>query len=59
MMTHGNVVATAAAVRTVIPRIGSKDIYVAYLPLVHVFELAAETIMLAYGTAIGYGSALT
>ncbi|KAL6561233.1 Long chain acyl-CoA synthetase 8 [Orobanche minor] len=59
MMTHGNIVATAAAVRTVIPRIGSKDIYVAYLPLAHVFELAAETIMLASGTAIGYGSALT
>ncbi|KAL6498943.1 Long chain acyl-CoA synthetase 8 [Orobanche hederae] len=59
MMTHGNIVATAAAVRTVIPRIGSKDIYVAYLPLAHVFELAAEAIMLASGTAIGYGSALT
>ncbi|KAL3624630.1 Long chain acyl-CoA synthetase 8 [Castilleja foliolosa] len=59
MMTHGNIVATAAAVMTVIPRIGSKDVYVAYLPLAHVFELAAETVMLTAGVAIGYGSALT
>lgn len=41
-MTHGNIVATAAAVMTVIPELGSKDIYLAYLPLAHVFELAAE-----------------
>ncbi|KAK4429221.1 Long chain acyl-CoA synthetase 8 [Sesamum alatum] len=59
MMTHGNIVATAAAVMTVIPHIGNKDVYLAYLPLAHVFELAAETVMLTAGTAIGYGSALT
>ncbi|RVX08187.1 Long chain acyl-CoA synthetase 8 [Vitis vinifera] len=59
MMTHGNIVATAAAVMTVIPELGSKDIYLAYLPLAHVFELAAETVMMAAGCAIGYGSALT
>lgn len=44
MMTHGNIVATAAAVMTVVPAIGSKDFYLAYLPLAHVFELAAEVI---------------
>ncbi|XP_073282575.1 long chain acyl-CoA synthetase 8-like isoform X2 [Primulina huaijiensis] len=59
MMTHGNIVATAAAVMTVIPGIGSKDVYLAYLPLAHVFELAAETVMLTAGASIGYGSALT
>lgn len=42
MVTHGNIVATAAAVMTVIPGIDSKDVYLAYLPLAHVFELAAE-----------------
>lgn len=42
MMTHGNIVATAAAVMTVVPAIGSRDFYLAYLPLAHVFELAAE-----------------
>ncbi|XP_051114945.1 long chain acyl-CoA synthetase 8 [Andrographis paniculata] len=59
MMTQGNIVATAAAVMTVIPGLGSKDVYLAYLPLAHVFELAAETVMLTAGVAIGYGSALT
>ncbi|KAM3383254.1 long chain acyl-CoA synthetase 8 [Capsicum galapagoense] len=59
MITHGNIVATAAAVMTVIPKIGSGDVYLAYLPLAHVFELAAETVMLTAGASIGYGSALT
>ncbi|XP_027127318.1 long chain acyl-CoA synthetase 8-like [Coffea arabica] len=59
MITHGNIVATAAAVMTVIPRLGSDDVYLAYLPLAHVFELAAESVMLTAGATIGYGSALT
>ncbi|XP_009761216.1 long chain acyl-CoA synthetase 8 [Nicotiana tabacum] len=59
MITHGNIVATAAAVTTVIPKLGSSDVYLAYLPLAHVFELAAETVMLTSGVSIGYGSALT
>ncbi|MCD9640779.1 Long chain acyl-CoA synthetase 8 [Datura stramonium] len=59
MITHGNIVATAAAVMTVIPKLGSSDVYLAYLPLAHVFELAAETVMLTAGARIGYGSALT
>lgn len=42
MITHGNIVATTAAVMTVIPHLGSTDTYLAYLPLAHVFELAAE-----------------
>ncbi|KAK9089919.1 hypothetical protein Scep_029001 [Stephania cephalantha] len=59
IMTHGNIVSTAAAVTTVIPRLGSNDVYLAYLPLAHVFELAAEAVMISVGCAIGYGSALT
>nr|DAD23866.1 TPA_asm: hypothetical protein HUJ06_025329 [Nelumbo nucifera] len=59
MMTHGNIVATAAAVTTVVPGIGKSDVYLAYLPLAHVFELAAETVMLSVGCPIGYGSTLT
>lgn len=42
MITHGNIVATTAAVIPVIPNLGGKDVYLAYLPLAHVFELAAE-----------------
>jgi len=59
IITHGNMVATTAAVMTIVPNLGMDDVYLAYLPLAHVFELAAETVMLASGTAIGYGSALT
>lgn len=42
MITHGNIVATATAVMTVVPNLGRDDVYMAYLPLAHVFELAAE-----------------
>lgn len=42
MITHGNIVATTAAVRPVIPRLGRNDVYLAYLPLAHVLELVAE-----------------
>ncbi|CAO2812902.1 unnamed protein product [Amaranthus hypochondriacus] len=59
MMTHGNIVATAAAVITVVPGLGRDDVYLAYLPLAHVLELEAETVMLAAGAAIGYGTTLT
>lgn len=42
MITHGNIVATTAGVMTVVPDLGRNDVYLAYLPLAHVFELAAE-----------------
>jgi long-chain acyl-CoA synthetase len=42
MITHGNIVATAAAVMTVVPNLRRSDVYLAYLPLAHVFEMAAE-----------------
>ncbi|KAJ0976889.1 hypothetical protein J5N97_012363 [Dioscorea zingiberensis] len=59
MMTHGNVLATVSAVMMIVPAIGSKDVYLAYLPLAHIFELVAEAVMVAAGCSIGYGSALT
>ncbi|OVA04796.1 AMP-dependent synthetase/ligase [Macleaya cordata] len=59
MMTHGNVQATISAVMTIVPGLGSKDIYLAYLPLAHILELAAENVMVAVGSSIGYGSPLT
>ena len=45
MISHGNIVATAAAVRTIIPGIGRNDVYLAYLPIAHVLELAAEVVI--------------
>ncbi|MCH90282.1 long chain acyl-CoA synthetase 9 chloroplastic-like, partial [Trifolium medium] len=59
MMTHGNVLATLSAVMTIVPKLGKKDVYLAYLPLAHILELAAENLMAAVGIAIGYGSPLT
>ncbi|KAL1822074.1 hypothetical protein ACET3Z_008852 [Daucus carota] len=59
MMTHSNLVASAAAVLTVIPKIASSDVFLAYLPLAHVLELVAEIVMFSAGMSIGYGSPLT
>ncbi|KAJ6845576.1 long chain acyl-CoA synthetase 9, chloroplastic [Iris pallida] len=59
MMTRGNILSTCSSVMTIVPALGSKDVYLAYLPLAHVLELAAETVMAAAGCAVGYGSTLT
>ncbi|XWS15129.1 hypothetical protein CRYUN_Cryun35bG0067400 [Craigia yunnanensis] len=59
MMTHGNVLATVSAVMTIVPGLGSKDVYLAYLPLAHILELAAENLIPAVGGVIGYGTPLT
>lgn len=45
-MTHGNIVATASAVITIIPGLGKNDVYLAYLPLAHVLELEAEVVLM-------------
>ncbi|XP_022860229.1 long chain acyl-CoA synthetase 9, chloroplastic-like isoform X2 [Olea europaea var. sylvestris] len=59
MMTHRNVLATGSAVMTIVPGLGSEDVYLAYLPLAHILELAAENLIAAIGCSIGYGSPLT
>lgn len=41
-MTHRSVLVTLSSVMTIVPALGSKDIYLAYLPLAHILELAAE-----------------
>ncbi|KAI7755841.1 hypothetical protein M8C21_023609, partial [Ambrosia artemisiifolia] len=59
MMTHSNVLATVSAVMTIVPGLGVKDVYLAYLPLAHILELAAENLIAAVGSSIGYGTPLT
>uniref|UniRef100_A0A0D9XPH8 4-coumarate--CoA ligase n=1 Tax=Leersia perrieri TaxID=77586 RepID=A0A0D9XPH8_9ORYZ len=59
MMSHRNVLAVVSAVMTIVPRLGKKDVYLAYLPLAHILELAAEAVMSAAGASIGYGTPLT
>lgn len=51
-MSHGNVLATVAAVMTIVPGLGSKDVYLAYLPLAHILELAAEVRLYMYLTSL-------
>nr|GMD59179.1 long chain acyl-CoA synthetase 9, chloroplastic [Ipomoea batatas] len=52
IMTHRNVLATASAVMTIVPDLGSKDVYLAYLPLAHILELAAENFIPTIGGSI-------
>ncbi|KAK1300435.1 hypothetical protein QJS10_CPB13g00647 [Acorus calamus] len=59
MMSHGNVLATISAAIAILPAPGTKDTYMAYLPLAHILELAAENVMVAVGCAIGYGNPST
>ncbi|CAM8888073.1 unnamed protein product [Rhodiola kirilowii] len=59
LIPHVSIISTAAAIKGLIPNLSTKDIYMAYLPLAHVFELAAETIAITAGCAIGYSSSLT
>ncbi|KAK1275155.1 hypothetical protein QJS04_geneDACA001820 [Acorus gramineus] len=59
MMSHGNVLATISAAIAILPAPGIKDTYMAYLPLAHILELAAENVMVAVGCAIGYGNPST
>eukprot|EP00850_Spirogloea_muscicola_P008364 SM000044S16011 [mRNA] locus=s44:538830:543829:- [translate_table: standard] len=59
MMSHQNLVSTIAGVLAVVPDLGPSDVYLAYLPLAHVLELAAETGLSSVGMAIGYGSPMT
>lgn len=42
MMTHANLLATVSAVMTIVPNLNKNDVYLAYLPLAHILELAAE-----------------
>ncbi|XP_050211646.1 long chain acyl-CoA synthetase 9, chloroplastic [Mercurialis annua] len=59
MMTHANVLAVVSSVRTIVPGLEGKDVYLAYLPMAHILELVAEHIITGVGSTIGYGSPLT
>lgn len=45
MMTHANVLATLSAVKMTVPKLEKKDVYLAYLPMAHILELAGEVCM--------------
>ena len=60
LMSHQNLLSAAYSVNHVPPDpLTQDDVYIAYLPLAHVLELAAETLFLGIGASIGYSSPLT
>lgn len=44
MMSHKNIVATIAGVTASVPKLNTSDVYLAYLPLAHILELAGEVV---------------
>lgn len=59
MITHSSFVAAMTGISARIPGLSVEDTYIAYLPLAHVLELAAENIILCAGARIGYSTPLT
>ncbi|XP_077537429.1 long-chain-fatty-acid--CoA ligase 4-like [Haemaphysalis longicornis] len=60
--THRNFVASINGFGPIWSNLGvysNNDAYIAYLPLAHVYELFAETLLFSAGARIGYASALT
>lgn len=58
ILTHENIVSTLKGFSDAVP-IKSNDIYLAYLPLAHVYELLSEYMCLFSGVPIGYSTPLT
>ncbi|XP_076811732.1 long-chain-fatty-acid--CoA ligase 4-like [Clavelina lepadiformis] len=59
LINHSNFVAGMSGISTRVPDLNTSDVYIGYLPLAHVLELAAENIMICGGAKIGYSSPLT
>ena len=56
VITHRNVLATIAGFHAVAHTLAENSTYIAYLPLAHVLELAAETYFLSIGVSVGFSS---
>ncbi|UYV70607.1 ACSL4 [Cordylochernes scorpioides] len=59
MLAHRNIVATARGFADTFPDVRLDDVYIAFLPLAHVFELATECAFLCHGVPLGYSSPQT
>ena len=58
MISHFNAMSCMAGLSDAC-KVTKKDLYVGYLPLAHILELAAENVFLGVGSAIGYGGPQT
>ena len=57
MLTHANLTAISAGAGDAFDgMVVAGDVYLAYLPLAHIMEMAAEVALLGLGIALGYGS---
>lgn len=56
MLTHKNIVTTTTGLLDCIPVLEPNDVYISYLPLAHVFEIASECFFFVMGIPVGYSS---
>jgi len=56
MLSHNNIVNTAMMIFHLIHFNSKQDVYIAYLPLAHIFELCSECTMAMVGIPIGFSS---
>lgn len=59
MLSHRNILSSAAAYSVISHTLSKEDSYLAYLPLAHVLEMASEFFFMSLGMSIGYGSPLS
>lgn len=60
MMTHENILTVLEALKPrLLPNATIDDLYIGYLPLAHILELASEITMIINGVRIGYSSPVT
>lgn len=59
MITHTNLLKATQAFFTIAHVISDKDVYMGYLPLAHVLELAAENFFFSLGVPVGYATPQT
>ncbi|WFD33126.1 long-chain-fatty-acid--CoA ligase [Malassezia sp. CBS 17886] len=60
ILTHGNLIATVAAVKRLMdPFLSTDDNLLAYLPLAHILEFIVECYLIFRGLTIGYGRVKT
>ena len=59
MITHKNLLKAITAFSVIKHVLSDKDVYMGFLPLAHVLELAAELFFFSCGVSIGYATPLT
>lgn len=56
ILSYSNIVTGLTGMAQRIPGLEKEDVYIGYLPLVHILKLSAELVFLSHGCLIGYSS---